>query len=202
MYPVGHHIAIRNLLVRDDTMFIYNEPDVLKITSMSVSKDLTLVLTCEMKENSSSICIYNLSKLSFNNVIIFKPKRKVVSTIYSEFIYSSFSWDGNYIASLGVVKNTNVLHLVVWDIQIFQPFKDENYKVKFHNNKPKCYFEMPGDVTKISFEPEENKVLCTSGNNHICFWHIFENSVKPFKQIRGLNINNNNFVDHGNHHLI
>ena len=59
------------------------------------------------------------------------------------------------------------------------------------------YLEVPSDVTKITFEPEENKVLCTTGNNHLCFWHIFENTVKPFKNIKDLNVVNNNFVDHG-----
>ena len=121
---------------KNDTMFIYNEADVLKITAMNSSKDYNLILTCEKKANSSSICVYNLSKLSFNNVIIFKPKRKVISTIYSEYIYSSFSWDGNYIASLGVVNGPSIvnssLHLIVWDIQIFQPFKEDNYKVNQH----------------------------------------------------------------------
>ena len=39
-------------------------------------------------------------------------------------------------------------------------------------------------------------MLCTSGNAHLNFWHIYENTVKPIKDIKNLNIENNNFLDH------
>ena len=109
IYPVGHHIAIRDIFAREefkrnDIMFIYNDDDVLKITSFDITKDYSLLLVCEQKPNVSVISIYNLSKLNFKNLMQFKPKRRVMSTIYSEFIYSSFSLDGNYIASIGKVR--------------------------------------------------------------------------------------------------
>jgi hypothetical protein len=179
---------------KSDILFIYNDPDVIKITSMNISRDHNMLLVCEKKEKSACICIYNLSKLNFNNVVIFKPRRKVVTTHFKEFTYASFSWDGNYIACLGITQNgetsSSIIQGVIWDVQIYQAFKDDNYK-------PKCQFDLPNEVTKISLEPEENKIICTSGNMHMNFWHIYENTVKPFKEIKGLNIETNNFLDHG-----
>lgn len=112
-------------------MFIYNDEDVKKISSLNTTKDHNLLLVCEIKENVSCISVYDLSKLNFNMISIFKPKRKVVSSIYSEFSFASFSTDGNYIASLGCIKSKSGTSLqgVIWDIQIFQQFKVDNYKV-------------------------------------------------------------------------
>ena len=192
IYPVGHHIGIRDIfaredLKRNDIMFIYNDEDVIKITALDTTKDYSLLLVCEQKPTTSVISIYNLSKLNFKNMMQFKPKRRVLSTIYSEFIYSSFSLDGNYIASIGKVRGSEDLHGVIWDVQIFQPYKPDNYK-------PKCVFPLQNTVTKITIE---NKILCTSGNQHLSFWYIYENSVKEFKTgIKNLNLNNCNFVDH------
>ena len=192
IYPVGHHIAIRDIFAREefkrnDIMFIYNDDDVLKITSFDITKDYSLLLVCEQKPNVSVISIYNLSKLNFKNLMQFKPKRRVMSTIYSEFIYSSFSLDGNYIASIGKVRDSENIHGIIWDVQIFQAYKPDNYK-------PKCVFPLPNTVNKITIE---NKILCTSGNHHLSFWYIYENSVKEFKTgIKNLNVNNCNFVDH------
>ena len=192
IYPVGHHIAIRDIFIREelkknDIMFIYNDEDVIKITSMDTTKDYSLLLVCEKKLNAAVISIYNLSKLNFKSIMQFKAKRKVISTIYSEFIYASFSLDGNYIASIGKVKGTEELHGIIWDVQIFQAYKPDNYK-------PKCVFPLPKSVNKITID---NKILCTSGNQHLSFWYIYENSVKEFKtSIKNLNVNNCNFVDH------
>ena len=137
VYPVGHHLAIRDLFVREDLrkndiMFIYNDKDVKKITAMNCSKDHNLLLVCEKKENVSCISIYNLVKLNFNTISIFKPKRKIISSIYKDFVYSGFSLDGNYITSVGYLTKDGNTTLVgiVWDIQIFQPFREDNYKVK------------------------------------------------------------------------
>ena len=195
IYPVGHHIAIRDIFVREelrknDIMFIYNDTDVLKLTSMNTTRDYSLLLVCEKKAKTAVISVYNLSKLNFKSITIFKPKRRVISTIYSEFIYASFSIDGNYIAALGVVKqddtSTQVLHGIIWDVQIFQSYKDDNYK-------PKCVIVLPNGVNKITIE---NKLICTSGQNHLSFWYIYENSVKEFKTpIKNLDLNKN-FVDH------
>jgi hypothetical protein len=112
-------------------MFIYNDEDVIRISSLNTTKDHNLLLACEVKENVSCISVYDLSKLNFNMITIFKPKRKIVSSIYSHFTYASFSADGNYIASLGYLKNksSSCLQGVIWDIQIFQQFKVDNYKV-------------------------------------------------------------------------
>ena len=192
IYPVGHHIAIRDIFVREelkrnDIMFIYSDDDVIKITAMDTTKDYSLLLVCEKKPSTAVISIYNLSKLNFKSMLQFKPKRRILSTIYSEFIYAYFSLDGNYIASIGKVNGSEDLHGVIWDVQIFQPYKADNYK-------PKCVFPLPNGVNKITIE---NKILCTSGYQHLSFWYIYENSVKEFKTgIKNLNLNNCNFVDH------
>ena len=99
---------------------------------MNSTKDYSLLLVCEKRVSTACICIYNLHKLNFNSVTIHKPKRKIITTIYNNFKYSSFSYDGNYIASLGVV-NENLLHGVIWDVQIFQAYKEDNYRVDFNN---------------------------------------------------------------------
>ena len=54
IYPVGHHIAIRDIFIREelrknDIMFIYNEEDVIKMNSMNMTKDYSLLLVCEKK---------------------------------------------------------------------------------------------------------------------------------------------------------
>jgi len=138
VYPVGHHIAIRDLFVREDLrkndiMFIHNDTDVKKITAMNCSRDHNLLLVCEKKEKVSCISVYNLVKLNFNTISLFKPKRKVISSIFRDYIYANFSLDGNYITALGYSykDNTATLVGVIWDIQIFQPFREDNYKVKF-----------------------------------------------------------------------
>ena len=104
-------------------MFIFNDDEVIKITSMDKTKDYSLLLVCEKKPNAAVISIYNLSKLNFKSLMQFKAKRKVITTIYSEFIYASFSLDGNYIASIGKVKGNEELHGIIWDVQIFQAYK-------------------------------------------------------------------------------
>jgi len=175
---------------RNDIMFIYNDVEVIKMTSMNVNRENSLLLVCEKRYDMACIAVYHLSKLNFNSVTIFKPKRKVCSTRYSEFTYASFSWDGNYIASLGVITNPDtghsILQGVVWDVQIFQPFTENNYKQR-------CYFDLPNSVSKITLE---NKMICTSGNAHLNFWHIYENTVKQIKDIKQLPVENNNFIDH------
>ncbi len=138
LYPVGHHIAIRDLFVREDLrkndiMFIHNDADVKKISAMNCSRDHNLLLVCEKKENMSCISVYNLVKLNFNTISLFKPKRKVISTIYRDYIYANFSLDGNYITALGYSYKDGIPTKVgiVWDIQIFQAFREDNYKVIF-----------------------------------------------------------------------
>ncbi len=150
MYPVGHHIAIRDLFVREDLrkndiIFIYNDNDVKKITAMKTSKDNNLLLVCEKKQSSCCISIYNLTKPNFNVVPIIKPKRKIISTLYDEFISACFSIDGNYIACIAsVMKNGNQSLIgILWDIQVFQPFKEENYKVGLLINSNLNFIKSP-----------------------------------------------------------
>jgi len=113
-------------------MFIHNDNDVEKITAINSTKDHNLLLVCEQKEKVSCISVYNLTKLNFNTISLFKPKRKVISTTYKDYIYADFSSDGNYIVTIGYSYKDSIRFLVgvIWDIQIFQPFREDNYKVK------------------------------------------------------------------------
>ena len=192
IYPVGHHVAIRDIFVKEDLrkndiMFIYNDEDVQSLTSMNITKDYTLLLICETKEATAAISIFNLSKLNFRSIMIFKAKRKIISSVYKQFLYASFSLDGNNIVSIGKLRENEELHGVIWDVQIFQSFKPDNYK-------PKCVFPLPKGANKITIE---NKIICTSGENHLAFWYFLDNSVKEFKSsVKNLNISITNFVDH------
>ena len=192
IYPVGHHLAIRDIfgkedLRKNDVMFIYNDDDVQKITSMNTTRDFNLFLTCEIKPRSSIISVYNLSKLNFKSIMIFKAMRRIESTIYKEFIFASCTRDGNCIASIGKLRENDDLHGIIWDVQIYQTLKPENYK-------PKCVFPLPKGTNKISIF---GKIICTSGNQHLSFWYLQENTVKEFKgEIKNLNISSFNFVDH------
>ena len=47
IYPVGHHLAIRDIfgkedLRKNDVMFIYNDDDVQRITSMNTTRDYVI----------------------------------------------------------------------------------------------------------------------------------------------------------------
>ena len=192
IYPVGHHLAIRDIfgkedLRKNDVMFIYNDDDIQRLTSMNTTRDYNIFLTCEVKPRSAIISIYNLSKLNFKSIMIFKAMRRVESTIYKEFISASCTKDGNCIACIGKLKENEDLHGIIWDVQIYQTLKPENYK-------PKCVFPLPKGANKISIF---GKIICTSGNQHLSFWYLHENSVKEFKgEIKNLNISSCNFVDH------
>ena len=59
---------------------------------------------------------------------------------------------------------------------------------------------LPNTVTKISIE---GKIICTTGDEHLGIWYIYENSVKEFKNgVKGLNVSRVNFVDHSKGLLI
>ena len=192
IYPVGHHIAIRDIfgkedLRKNDVMFIYNDEDVQKLNSMNTTRDYNLFLTCETKAHSAIISIYNLSKLNFRSIMIFKAMRRIESTIYKQFIFASCTKDGNCIASIGKLSENDELQGVIWDVQLYQTLKPENYK-------PKCVFPLPKGANKITIY---GKLICTSGEQHLGFWYLHEDNVKEFKdEVKNLNISVCNFVDH------
>lgn len=186
-YPVGKHIAIRDVFSsedshRNDLMFIYLEDDVNKITSLNVSRDNYLLLVaCELN-NKCEINVYNLTKLSFTALSLFQPKRKVISSKFKRFIYASFSTDGNCIACIAENKEGE-LNGVVYDVQSYKKYTRDNYT-------PKYIFDLPKGANKITYE---NKVICTSGKNHLSFWFFFEGTCKEYKSV--VNVNKN-YVDH------
>ena len=151
IYPCGRHLSLRDLSnINDNTdshkneqLFIFLEQDIKEINCLNVSRDSYLLLVTSENSSCAEISVYNLSKISFNSFTIFKPRRKIISTEYTKFIHASFTQEGNLICALGLNKNGNV-NLVVYDIQSFKKFQNDNYTPKFTQ-------EIPSGVNKISF---------------------------------------------------
>ena len=191
IYPCGRHLSLRDLSnINDNTdshkneqLFIFLEQDIKEINCLNVSRDSYLLLVTSENSSCAEISVYNLSKISFNSFTIFKPRRKIISTEYTKFIHASFTQEGNLICALGLNKNGN-LNLVVYDIQSFKKFQNDNYTPKFTQ-------EIPSGGNKISFL--NNKIFCISGKNCLSFWILYENSCKEF--ISSVNLLKN-YVDH------
>ena len=191
IYPCGKHLALRDLSnINDNTdshkneqLFIFLEQDVKEINCLNVSRDSYLLLVTTENISHSEISIYNLSKISFNSFTIFKPRRKIISTEYIKYIYAAFTQEGNIICALGLNKSGK-LYLVVYDIQNFKKFQNDNYVPKFS-------VEIPLGANKISFL--NNKIFCISGKNCLSFWILYENSCKEF--ISSVNLVKN-YIDH------
>ena len=191
IYPCGRHLSLRDLTnINDNTdshkneqLFIFLEQDIKEINCLNVSRDSYLLLVTSENSSCAEISVYNLSKISFNSFTIFKPRRKIISTEYTKFIHASFTQEGNLICALGLNKNGNV-NLVVYDIQSFKKFQNDNYTPKFTQ-------EIPPGGNKISFL--NNKIFCISGKNCLSFWILYENSCKEF--ISSVNLLKN-YVDH------
>ena len=191
IYPCGRHLSLRDLSnINDNTdshkneqLFIFLEQDIKEINCLNVSRDSYLLLVTSENSSCAEISVYNLSKISFNSFTIFKPRRKIISTEYTKFIHASFTQEGNLICALGLNKNGNV-NLVVYDIQSFKKFQNDNYTPKFTQ-------EIPPGGNKISFL--NNKIFCISGKNCLSFWILYENNCKEF--ISSVNLLKN-YVDH------
>ena len=187
-YPIGHHIALRDIYTVDndahknDLMFIYLENEVIQTTSLNVSYDNYLLLVATEFPNKCEINVYNLFKVSFASLSLYQPKRKIISTKFKRFIYAAFSPDGNSIACIGENKEGKLQGLI-YDIQSYQKFKRDNYS-------PINVFDLPKGANKITFF---NKVICTSGKNHLSFWCLFENTCKEYKSPVDVS---KNYVDH------
>lgn len=190
LYPCGRHLALRDLTISDihdshknEQLFIFLESDVKEINCLNVSKDSYLLLVTTENAEHSEINIYNLSKISFSSFTIFKPRRKIMSSEYTRYVYACFTQDNNNLCALGEMKNGN-MKLVVYDIQAFKKFKIDNYT-------PKFTVDIPRGANKISFL--NNKIFCISGKNCLSFWVLYENNCKEFKSTVNLA---KNYVDH------
>ena len=190
LYPCGKHLALRDLSIRresdshkNEQLFIFLENDIKEINCLNVSKDSYLLLVSTENNDHSEINIYNLSKISFSSFTIFKPRRKIMSSEYTKFIYACFTQDGNNLCALGETK-AGIVKLIVYDIQSFKKFKIDNYV-------PKFTVDLPRGANKISFL--NNKIFCISGKNCLSFWILYENNCKEFKSTVNLA---KNYVDH------
>ena len=190
LYPCGKHLALRDLSIRgendshkNEQLFIFLENDIKEINCLNVSKDSYLLLVTSENNDHSEINIYNLSKISFNSFTIFKPRRKIMSSEYTKFLYACFTQDGNNLCALAEDKTEN-MKLVVYDIQSFKKFKIDNYT-------PKFTVDLPRGANKISFL--NNKIFCISGKNCLSFWILYENNCREFKSTVNLA---KNYVDH------
>ncbi len=190
LYPCGKHLALRDLSLRgendshkNEQLFIFLENDIKEINCLNVSKDSYLLLVTSENNDHSEINVYNLSKISFSSFTIFKPRRKIMSSEYTKFIYACFTQDGNNLCAIGEDKTGNI-KLVVYDIQSFKKFKIDNYTAKFT-------VDLPRGANKISFL--NNKIFCISGKNCLSFWILYENNCREFKSTVNLA---KNYVDH------
>ena len=188
-YPIGRHIILRDILSpknesrQNEEIFIYLDDETINVTCLNVSRDNYLLLIAGQTEKTCDVSVYNLNHLNFTNFTIYKPRRKLITSLYKRFIYSSFSEDGNLICCIGEENNGNLKGLI-YDIQTFKYYKNENYS-------PKYIFDLPHEVNKITFL--NNRVLCTSGKNHLSFWVEFESTCKEYKSTVNLQ---KNYVDH------
>ena len=191
IYPCGKHLALRDLSNIDDNsdshkneqLFIFLEPDVKEVNCLNVSRDSFLFLVTTENTTHAEISVYNLSKISFNSFTIFKPRRKVMSTEYTRYIYAAFTQEGNVVCALGQ-NQLGKLNLVVYEIQSFKKFSNNNYTPKFK-------IEIPSGANKISFL--NNKIFCISGKSCLSFWVLYETSCKEF--ISSVNLVKN-YIDH------
>ena len=190
VYPCGRHLSLRDLFLRgdndmhkNDQIFIFMDDDVKNINCLNVSQDGFLLLVATESVNKCEINIYNLSKINFNNFTQFKPRRKIISEIYTRFTYVGFSEDGNTLCAIAVNKDNSLIGLI-YDVQVLKKFKAENYI-------PKYTFDLPKGANKVTFY--NNKIFCVSGKNHLSFWMCYESMCKEIKS----NVNSNkNYVDH------
>ena len=191
IYPCGKHLALRDLSSMNDNidshkneqLFIFLEQDIKEINCLNVSRDSYLLLVTTENISHAEISVYNLSKISFNSFTIFKPRRKVISTEYTKFIHAAFTQEGNIVCAIGV-NNSGSYNIVVYDIQNYKKFQNDNYTPKFS-------IEIPSGANKISFL--NNKIFCISGKNCLSFWILYESSCKEF--ISSVNLVKN-YVDH------
>lgn len=151
IYPCGKHLALRDLSSMNDNidshkneqLFIFLEQDIKEINCLNVSRDSYLLLVTTENISHAEISVYNLSKISFNSFTIFKPRRKVISTEYTKFIHAAFTQEGNIVCAIGV-NNSGSYNIVVYDIQNYKKFQNDNYTPKFS-------IEIPSGANKISF---------------------------------------------------
>ena len=107
IYPCGKHLALRDLSSMNDNidshkneqLFIFLEQDIKEINCLNVSRDSYLLLVTTENISHAEISVYNLSKISFNSFTIFKPRRKVMSTEYTRYIYAAFTQEGNVVCA-------------------------------------------------------------------------------------------------------
>lgn len=177
LYPVGHHILIRDITTNDPSRhnninFIYLEKESARVTSLSVSQDKSIFILCEETNvQSSTISLYFLGKINFENVTIYKPKRKIITNKYSNLKSCSFTSEGNLICAIGTEIATKKTKGLIYNVQKFQPFK-------LNLTTPSVEFDLSDKVEKITFY---KRIICTSGNFNINFWSVFENATKEIK---------------------
>ena len=189
IYPVGHHILIRDISTNDPSRhnnmnFIYLEKESNKITSLSVSQEKSIfILSEETNQQSSTISLYYLGKINFESVTIFKPKRKIITNKYSNFTSCSFTSEGNLICAICKENATKKTKGLIFNVQKFTPFK-------MNATLPSVEFDLVNTVEKITFY---KRIICTSGKFNINFWCVFENAAKEIKN----NLNQTkHYIDH------
>ena len=199
IYSIGKHLIYRELSYNDNTTktlapissqskqtnvnLIYLDKKSKEITSLNVSDEKSLFCICENYEDYSTISIYFLAKITFKQVILYQPSRKIITNKYTNFRSVSFSADHNFIAAICLEKETQNYKGVIYDIQVYKSFK-------LNVTLPSIIFDIDEKVSKLSYE---QRVICTSGKFNINFWQLYQNTTREIKS----NLSQNkNYVDH------
>ena len=148
IYPVGRHIAVRNLET-NDINFIREPEKVTKITAMAISPEKTrrflAVAEYIHSEKTPLVSVFDLKVEAY-----FKRKRQLgFQNIPSkEFIFLRFSQGAKLLAAL---SSTPECFALVWD---------------WNRDKLICKYSFGCVVSQLTFNPKDTSTFCTTGPGH------------------------------------
>jgi WD40 repeat protein len=181
IYPVGRHIGVRNIET-NDMRFIRQNENLKEITAMCLCPHKRFLAVCERHKNNLSafIAFYDMKNVQFRNEKNYINVCDVEPTNQKTIKSISFSADSKYIA---VILEGPDYTAMAWD---------------WHNkNKSRIIGQFDFGKTvinKITFNPNDNHQVCTSGHNHWKLWRVQENTFKPMPTFQG--VGTHLFTDH------
>eukprot|EP00501_MAST-03F_sp_TOSAG23-6_P000811 GSMAST32.ASY1.ANO1.841.1 assembled CDS len=155
IYPCGHGVVLLNMETKAQHIFSSSE-ETSDITALSLSPNKRFLAVAESTE-FATVSIYDIEK---------KRKRRELSLPDSETVVSMcFSPDGKQLLTQGGPPKWTAV-LWVWDKMkplMSTSTNSETFKT----------------IYNVSFQPEDNSVICCSGNGVLKFFRIVDNSFKP-----------------------
>lgn len=177
IYLVGRHIAVKSL-INDDTNFIKEPDKVTRITAMTItpekSKRFLAVAEFIEMENSPLVSVFDLKTGAY-----FKRIRQLgFSDMNAEaFVCICFSSDSRLIA---VMSGPPDYVAIVWD---------------WYKDKLIAKYAIGSKVTRISINPKDHNLLCTTGPSHWRSWRIDEKTFKSQPSFSGMD-RSQTYTDH------